>query len=148
MKRIVLCCAVVSNVLIANMDTNVCPDLSKKVFNIEEAKKIEMNLKDSNLWKVYSDSLKKYNHTDNITNYVSQDSILEYRRTPIMSDMLNLLYDRNINDKQKLSSEYNKLLNSIDPKNTEWCKETIKDKEIKQKIDLSRNHSTISKKVD
>ena len=135
MKKLILIGCITSSALFGASTSNACPDLSKKSLNIEESRQIALDLKNfsSSGADVYFELLKKYNKTQDIEQYVVKDTLAEIGETLIYGDLLGIKYriDDLVNISHKysadsepirnLENEYSRILNSIDPKNGNWC---------------------------
>lgn len=142
MRRFIFSGLLFTNVLLANSD--VCPDLSKKSQNIEESKGIKEALIGAlpNAWMVYSESLMNYNKTDDIEQYIATDTLSELGVSIVWGELLRIRYEIStlidthkytVDSEQikKLENEYKRLINKIEPKNSNWCNE-LASKEIKK----------------
>lgn len=99
---------------ISFMFANSCPDLSKQTFNEEEKQGVIESLKQLPVVEnMYYDTLKKYNKTNDIRNYVNLQTLREYGTTEFWGLLTGASY---IN-----KDLYNELLNSIDSSNKNWC---------------------------
>lgn len=122
-----------------NQKSIKCGNLSIKSRNIDESKNIEQVLKTnfpSTIWTIYRDTLINYNQTQNVVDYITKENFMElassivYGNLIILNYEINSLIDLNKYSEdseqiQNLKSEYNRLIKTIQPSNSNWCNETI-----------------------
>lgn len=114
MKKLLLSLFLVKSFIYADID---CPKLD---LENSTGKSSELILKelDSLEWakKIYVDILQKYNSTADIKRFVSEDNLAHISATPIWGTLIGLNYVKN-------TTVYEDVINTIDPDNSDWCKQ-------------------------
>lgn len=138
MKKYILASMALSSLIFAS---DSCPDLSTKATDAKTADGIRIGLMYGSpiALKVYADSIKKFNNTDSADEFFSE-SLPKYGLTPIWDDLVSIRYvidecGINLEKRQLLENEYEKLLDSIEPKNPDWCRNKTVEQDIKTEID-------------
>lgn len=117
MKKALLSLIVVSATLLYAKATE-CPKLDTKITTNEQLEMAEAFLLGldtfSNMKDIYLDVLKKYNNTSEPELFVNADDLKELSSTAIWGTLTALdVLDDHIH--------YEKVINSIDAKNSNWC---------------------------
>lgn len=115
MKKLLLSLFLVKSIIYADVD---CPKLDQENSNGKLSEQILKEL-DSLDWakRIYVDILQKYNGTADIKKFVSEDSLAHVSATPIWGTLIGLNYVKN-------TAAYEDVINTIDPDNSDWCKQS------------------------
>lgn len=130
MKKIIVSSLLAASVMFG-ADATVCPDLSVKTTNEDITKGMEIGLTSLPVISItVSDVLRNYNNTTDTHMYLNEENLKEMGATVVFNELSRLKYEsyeynNDIEGKQKLEKEYERLIKTITPENKNWCNETI-----------------------
>lgn len=114
MKKLLFTLLLVKSFIHADMD---CPKLDQENSEGKSSEQILKELDSLDFAKrIYVDILQKYNGTEDIKRFVSEDSLAHVAATPIWGTLIGLDYVKN-------TAIYENVINTIDADNTDWCKQ-------------------------